>query len=223
MLLPRTPYSALRFCPDIVNIKYNLPFSRAEGTEAQEESVSPPVPQPESGRMKLSPELSVPWMACLVVFPHSGYESPWSQCGLLACRRRDCRTDGQLPQHPFRCKARQDGRGNSGKRAAPERSQVGMEQGGSQSNVRICEESHQYAGTLLPYICGLFFLGGLVCMDWDDWWSKPSSLQRTNMFGQICFFHKYSGVPRSWVVRTMNISPLLRTKGNVFMTDSSPV
>lgn len=68
-----------------------------------------------------------------------------------------------------------------------------------------------------------FFLGGLVCMDWDDWWSKPSSLQRTNMFGQICFFHKYSGVPRSWVVRTMNITPMLRTKGNVFMTDSSPV
>lgn len=59
-----------------------------------------------------------------------------------------------------------------------------------------------------------FFLGRLVCMDWDDWWSKPSSLQRTNMFGQICFFQKYSGVPRSWVVRTMNISPLLRTKGN---------
>lgn len=41
MLLPRTPYSALRFCPDIVNIKYNLPFSKAEGTEAQEVCKSP--------------------------------------------------------------------------------------------------------------------------------------------------------------------------------------
>lgn len=113
--------------------------------------------------------------------------------------------------------------GTQGKRAASERSQVGTEQGGSQSSVRICEESHQYAGTLLPYICGLFFEGGLVYMEWDDWWSKPSSLQRTIMFGQICFFHKYSGAPRFWVVRTMNTTPMPRTKGNVFMTDSYPV
>lgn len=67
------------------------------------------------------------------------------------------------------------------------------------------------------------FLRGVGVHGLDDWWSKPSSLQRTIMFGQICFFRKYSGAPRFWVVRTMNTTPMLRTKGNVFMTDSYPV